>query len=534
MRRVAALLFLIAAVPVCPVRSAPRKPQVPPAATLVGKKPGKPDRPDTRPARPHRDDKNEQLRRRREKARKIAEINRRVFRLFAAEKYAECRPLLERVLEIDPHNNIAWYNLACVHSRAGRKEEAIESLNTAVGHGYSAFRHLQRDPDLEAIRKTSGYKKLVARKDEIQRQRAAKIRDHLREQFGKGYLYEIDHDRKLVFATNVDRRTLVEMKQRLTAYAAAQWKGLFTNRFERYLTIVIPKSSDWKWDGRGGFYSRGPHVLYARTVGLTLVHEFTHALHAADQEAFGQLHPIWITEGLATLFESSRVVAGRAAPQPNRRLNMLQSILRRRRTIPFGEFVGYSHRKFMTEAMTSYAQCRYMMMYLHGKGLLREWYDAYVDGYDGDRSGAAALEKVFGQKLGEIEADWKKWVMKLKAPVLRLPPRHAYIGIQLRPGVDGVRVVRVVPGSGADKAGLRADDVIIRIDGERTVDPERLLAIVYRHEVGDKVKVRYRRDGEYSQVAVTLGAMPASKRAPEPRRRPEPKPATKPARKKAA
>jgi len=535
MRRLAVPLFLMAAAWVCPARSAPREPRRPDAATLVGKKPaGKKPRPATRPAEPPAGDRESRLRQRREKARRIAEINRRLLKLFTAGKYDECRPLIEQILRIDPKNNIAWYNLACVHSRAGRKDEAVKSLNTAVEHGYCGFRHLQRDPDLEAIRGEPGYKRLIARKEEIQRQRAARIREHLREQFGEGYLYEIDHDRKLVFATNVDRRTLRDMKRRLTAYASAQWKHLFGHRFERYLTIVIPRSGDWQWAGRGGFYSRGPHVLYARTVGLTLVHEFTHALHAADQEAFGQLHPIWITEGLATLFESSKVVGGRAAPQPNRRLIMLQGILRRKRTIPFDEFVGYSHRKFMTRATTAYAQCRYMMMYLHDRGLLKEWYDAYVDGYDGDRSGAAALEKVLGKKLGEIEADWKKWVGKLKAPVLRLPPRHAYLGIQLRAGVDGVRIVRVVPGSGADEAGLKGDDVIIRIDGERTVDPERLVAIVYRHEVGDEVKVLYRRDGKYRRAAVTLGAMPGARRQPKRQPKPTSQPATKPAGKKAA
>ncbi|MGB2822486.1 MAG: tetratricopeptide repeat protein, partial [Phycisphaerae bacterium] len=462
MRRIAAPLFLFAAVLVCQVQSAPEKPAGPAAATLVskrsgerpGEKPGKPDTPATRPARDPRDDEDKQLRQRLEKARRIAGINRRLVRLFEAGKYTECRPLLQQILEIDPNNSIAWYNLACVYSRVGRKDKAVESLNTAVEHGYSGFRHLERDPDLEAIRKTPGYKRLIDRKDEIQRQRAARIRDHLREQFGEGYIYEIDHDRKLVFATNVDRRTLVEMKQRLTAYAAAQWKGLFTHPFERYLTIVIPRSSDWRWPGRGGFYSRGPHMLYARTVGLTLVHEFTHALHAADQDGFGQDHPIWITEGLATLFESSRIVAGRAVPQPNRRLNMLQGILRRKRTIPFGQFVRYSHPKFMSDPMTAYAQCRYMLMYLHSKGLLKRWYDAYTAGYDGDRSGATALTEVCGKELAEIEADWKKWVMELDAPVLRLPPEHAYLGIQLQAGVDGVRIARVVPDSGADEAGL--------------------------------------------------------------------------------
>ena len=535
MRRAVASLVLIAVACVCPLRAASRRPSAgvlvgDRAAEKVGKPATRPTKPATKPTKPA-DEKKQRL----QKVRKIARLNRRLFKLFEQGKYAECQPLLEQVLEIDPNNNIAWYNMACVHSRAGRRDQAVESLNAAVEHGYSGFRHLERDPDLAAIRRTKGYRKLIARKDEIQRQRAAKIRDHLREQFGAGYLYEIDHDRKLVFATNVDAQTLAEMKQRLTAYATAQWKHLFDHPFERYLTIIIPKSGDWRWRGRGGFYSRGPHMLYARTVGLTLVHEFTHALHAGDQDGIGQNHPIWITEGLATLFESSRIVHGRAEPKPNRRLNMLQGILRRKRTIPFGKFVRYSHAKFMSDPMTAYAQSRYLMMYLHDKGLLKKWYDAYTAGYEKDATGEKAMEKVLGKKLEQIEADWKEWVLKLEPPVLRLPPEHAYIGIQLRAGIDGVRIMRVVPGSGADKAGLKADDVIIRIDGERTIDPGHLMGIVYRHKVGDKVKVRYRRDGKYKDVTVTLGAMPGRKPKPEPKPKPKTQPAaTKPAKKKAA
>ena len=536
--------FLIYALALCALWARPAR-SVPTAPAGKGQPARAAKPPASRPASSKPADKADPLRRQRLKVRRIAEINRELFRLFKAGKYRQCEPLLRRILEIDPDNSTAWYNLACYHSRVGERDRAVECLNTAVKHGYSGFGHLQRDPDLDAIRKTDGYRKLLARKDEIHRRRAEKVRDQLREKFGRDYLYEIDHDRKVVFATNVDRQTLDEMKRRLTAYAGAQWKHLFTHPFDQYLTVVIPRSRDWRWAQLGGFYSRGPHVLYARTVGLTLVHEFTHALHGADQDGLGQRHPIWVTEGLATLFESSKIIDGRAVPQPNRRLNILQRIVRRKRSIPFEKFIRADHGKFMRKAVTSYCQGRYMMMYLHAKGLLKKWYDAYTDGYEDDPTGGKALEKVLGRKLAQSEEDWKKWVLKLEPPILHLPPKHAYIGIQLRPAVDGVRVMRVVPGSGAHQAGLKADDVIVRIDDERTIDPAHLMEIVNTHAVGDKLQVRFRRDGKYRTVTVTLGAMPErparSRPTPAPKSRPKPKPpkpathpATKPATKKAA
>ncbi len=470
----------------------------------------------------------------RRRARRIAKINRRLYKLFRAGRYEKCTPLLHEILEIDPNNDTAWYNLACVHSKAGRQAKAVESLVTAVEEGYSGFRHMERDPDLDAIRDTPGYRDLIARRDEIQRRRAERVRDRLREEFGAGYLYEIDHERKLVFATNVDRQTLEEMKTRLTAYASAQWAGLFEHGFDRYLAIVIPRGRDWRW-GRavGGFYSRAAHMLVARTVGMTLVHEFTHALHYADQDGLGQQHPIWVSEGLATLFETSAVIDGRAVPQPNRRLNLLQHLLRKRREIPLDELLAYSHRKFMRNSMTAYAQSRYLMMYLHRRGLLKRWYDAYTAGYEEDPNGGKALEAVLDQPLDEAQRDWRNWVLAQRPPVLRLPAEHAYIGIQLRQHVDGVRIARVVPGSGAAEAGLGVGDVILRIDGERIVEPGHLLRVVSECEVGDQIRLHIRRGTAYRDVDVTLGAMPRKLSRPRrPRKKPpQTRPAKEPAKK---
>jgi len=467
-----------------------------------------------------------------QKARKVAALNRKLTAYFQAGQYDKCEPVIKQILEISPHNPIAWYNYACYQSRVGQGDKAIESLTRAIEHGYSSFGYLERDPDLDAIRKLPDYRKLRALQDRVQRERASKVREALVKQFGKDYVYEIDHDRKLVFATNVDSQTLSEMKQRLTTYATVQWKDLFDNTFEKYLTIVIPRKKDWRWGQRvGGFYARSSHMLIARTVGLTLVHEFTHALHYADQEGFGQSHPIWITEGLATLFESSRIVDGHAVPTTNSRLNALQRLLRRKAQIPLSELIRASHARFMQNPTASYSEVRYFMMYLHSKGMLRKWYDAYVEGYDSDRTGRASLEKVFGRKLDKIEADWHEWVMDQEPALTRLPRDSAYIGIQLTQAIDGVEVVRVIPGGGADKAGLKGGDVILQIDEVRTIEPAQLLKVVNSHDAGDQVKIRYRRDGKYQAVAVTLTKMPPARRLPRlrPIRPATTAPTTKPA-----
>ena len=90
----------------------------------------------------------------------------------------------------------------------------------------------------------------------------------------------------------------------------------------------------------------------------------------------------------------------------------------------------------------------------------------------------------------------------------------------------GVEVAEVEPGGPAYISGVRAGDVIVNLDGERVIDPGKLLRIVDKHKVGDKIKIRYRRDGQYKTVAVTLGAMPERLAPPWAR----PRPATRPAR----
>ena len=38
------------------------------------------------------------------------------------------------------------------------------------------------------------------------------------------------------------------------------------------------------------------------------------------------------------------------------------------------------------------------------------------DTFDSDKTGITQLEKVTGKKLADLQADWKRWVAKLKYP----------------------------------------------------------------------------------------------------------------------
>jgi S1-C subfamily serine protease len=93
--------------------------------------------------------------------------------------------------------------------------------------------------------------------------------------------------------------------------------------------------------------------------------------------------------------------------------------------------------------------------------------------------------------------------------------RRAYIGIvggsrPLPPKVasrlsrdKGIEVVEVVEGSPAARAGLRAEDLIVAVDGEPMADVGDLQRLMVAERIGRGVEVELVRDGRFLQVDLT-------------------------------
>lgn len=62
----------------------------------------------------------------------------------------------------------------------------------------------------------------------------------------------------------------------------------------------------------------------------------------------------------------------------------------------------------------------------------------------------------------------------------------------------------VVPGSPADKAGLTKGDIITRINNQEIKEGQSLVSVLSGFAVGEKVEIRYIRDGQEKSVSVTL------------------------------
>ena len=74
--------------------------------------------------------------------------------------------------------------------------------------------------------------------------------------------------------------------------------------------------------------------------------------------------------------------------------------------------------------------------------------------------------------------------------------------------VTGVYVKEVETFSAAEKAGLKAGDVIIEADGQKITKMDELNEIKNKHKIGDTLKLKINRDGKEQEISVTLGEQP--------------------------
>ena len=80
----------------------------------------------------------------------------------------------------------------------------------------------------------------------------------------------------------------------------------------------------------------------------------------------------------------------------------------------------------------------------------------------------------------------------------------------------GVLVRQVVAGQPADKGGVKANDVILGVDGARVNEPRDLQRIISSTPVGKSVKLSMMREGQATEVSVIVGLYEAGRGAGAP------------------
>jgi S1-C subfamily serine protease len=84
-----------------------------------------------------------------------------------------------------------------------------------------------------------------------------------------------------------------------------------------------------------------------------------------------------------------------------------------------------------------------------------------------------------------------------------------YLGVQIRlnPDGKGILIMEIQPDSAASKAGLKAKDIILKIDGTEPTSLKEFIGILELKQPGDQVTLEIQRHGKEEKVKVTLGKM---------------------------
>jgi len=335
------------------------------------------------------------------------------------------------------------------------------------------------------------------------------------EQFDKGYSARYDNKRHILYISALDDAHLKQTVGLLSAFTEAYRRTLPSGRGEGNITVVLPTAEDYKklklpFPDCAGFYSYADRRLVSIDRGRTLVHEFTHALHHADMIASRQAHPIWVAEGLATLFEASKITPSGLTPQLDRRLATIQKAIKGKdkgkKPFSLRELFSMGRKPFMKDASLAYAQARYVMYYLHERGRLDDFYRRYKDTFAADPHGISAFEAAMGNKLAIIERAWTKWVLEQKMPSSEYRIRQGRLGLEIQRAPQGAKVVGLRPGGAAKKAGrLKIGDVIKQFNGQAIRNEADLVAAIRSAGAMRTVKVHLIRNSRPMTVMQPLG-----------------------------
>ncbi|MEI2718763.1 MAG: PDZ domain-containing protein [Gemmatimonadales bacterium] len=74
----------------------------------------------------------------------------------------------------------------------------------------------------------------------------------------------------------------------------------------------------------------------------------------------------------------------------------------------------------------------------------------------------------------------------------------------------GIFLNGVTAGLPAEKAGLKAGDVLLKMAGKPTIDLQAMTEVLRAHKPGDTIQVVFQREGAEKSVAVILGVRPGS------------------------
>lgn len=434
--------------------------------------------------------------------------------------FAKADELIARRLAAGDRDPILLYNHACVLAQLGRLAEAEKQLLDSVKAGFSEFELMEADADLEPIRDGRTYTAIMEARERLAekpakggparpaRRTAPDPLARWKSEHGDRYRYEVDAARGLAYATSLDESSHKRMREMLERLERHLLDAYFGKPPQDPALIAIVRAEDAaKYLDRPevrGMYLHRERRLVSRDTGQSLTHEFVHLLHFADMERRDQRHPIWIQEGLASLYEDYTIDEdGSVEFHPNIRFNIARKQVVSRTARGWKELFAMSGERFMQDAERHYPQVRSIFEFFARERKLEAFYKALVETSGDDPTGVRAVERAFGEPLPKVEARWRVWMTQRGEIDDRVSKGDASLGVTTDDAGDGARIRSFVVGSAARAAGLRVGDVIFSVAGTPVRNRDELLLAVARLKLGEAIEVRYRRDGGDLSAMVT-------------------------------
>ncbi len=100
---------------------------------------------------------------------------------------------------------------------------------------------------------------------------------------------------------------------------------------------------------------------------------------------------------------------------------------------------------------------------------------------------------------------WLNLVPSIAAIILMINIANTpYLGVSIDNDTEGIRVLSVAPGSGAEDAGIMSGDIITQIEGKPVDSMEQLITAVREKQIGDTVSISLIRDEQQLELPVNL------------------------------
>lgn len=438
-------------------------------------------------------------------------------RLLLARRWDDAHARIVESLKANPTDTVLLYNDACALAQLGKLDLAADRLVACVKAGFRDFTLIETDPDLDPLHKHPTYTAILEAAASVPKSREPRTRtpaalETFKQSHGEQYRYEHDAAHGLWYATALPESAHARMKlmiEQLADHLASAYFGEMPR--EEVLIAVLRESDASKYlanDNVRGMYEHGPRRLVTRDTGGSLQHEFVHLMHFAFMERSRQRHPIWIQEGLASLYEDyDRDARGTFTFRPNMRHNFARKQVQAGVARSWRTLFALSAKDFMSDADALYPEVRSIFEFLAREKKVDAFFVEYILTYDLDATGATALERIFREPLTKIEQRWRKWVLARGAVDDMVQRGDAALGVETEDTGDGARITRFIKSSAAEAAGLRKDDVIIAVGEEPVRSRIELQMACAKLQVGTAVAVRYRRGKDDATVQVSPRAL---------------------------